>query len=461
MLELLIKNGTVYIDGSFRKCDIGTKDGKISVISECGYFTEAERIIDAQGKYVIPGGIDTHVHVRDPGHTDREIFYTATLSAAQGGCTTFFEHPISSPPQYNKEILDNRISRAKDGCIIDFAFYGSAGGEFLDDIYPLSKEGIIAYKSFLHSAPEGREDEFRGLTMANDYELLRGMEQIARTGLMMASHAENNDIIVNNIARLREEGHTKPLDHCKSRPNICEYSTVSKLILFAKATGCVLELAHMSAWESMEMAKKAKAEGQKVYVETCPHFLLLDESDLEKNGAFAKCNPPLRSKENVEKLWDYVNDGTVDFIGSDHAPFTLEEKLQGTDDFFKAYCGFTGIDLRLPLMIDAAVRGKTTLEKVIDLLCVNPAKCFNVYPQKGNLNVGADADIVIFDINDTTVVDHNKNLSMAKDIGIVYDGRELKCKINNTIVRGRVIMEDGEVDMTAKGWGKLVTPNRS
>ena len=460
MLDLLVKNGLTYVDGVFKKCDVGVKDGKIACVAECGILGEAKRVIEAEGKYVIPGGIDTHVHIRSPGHDDREDFYTGTMSAAQGGCTTILEHPISTPPQYNKEILDNRKNIARDKCVVDYAFYGAAGGEFPEEITEIAKEGIVAYKSFLHQAPEGREKEFVGLTMANDAEILVGMREIAKTGLMMASHAENNDLITYNIAKMRAEGHTKPLDHCKSRPPITEYSTVAKLIMFAKETGCTLELAHMSTVESMELARKARFEGQKVFVETCPHYLLLDETALEKYGPFARCNPPLRPKETVEKLWDYVNDGTIDFIGSDHGPFLLSEKEQGNEDIFKAFCGAPGVDLRLPLMLDAAARGKTTIERVVELLCVNPARCFNIYPQKGTISAGADADLVVFDMTDTTVVDRNKSYSKARETARIFDGWELGCKLNYTVVRGRVLMEDGVVDPDCAGYGQLVTPQK-
>ena len=178
----------------------------------------------------------------------------------------------------------------------------------------------------------------------------------------------------------------------------------------------------MSTVESMELARKARFEGQKVFVETCPHYLLLDETALEKYGPFARCNPPLRPKETVEKLWDYVNDGTIDFIGSDHGPFLLSEKEQGNEDIFKAFCGAPGVDLRLPLMLDAAARGKTTIERVVELLCVNPARCFNIYPQKGTISAGADADLVVFDMNDTTVVDRNKSYSKARETARIFDG---------------------------------------
>ena len=458
MLDLLIKNGLAYIDGVFTKCDIGVQNGAIAAVTECGLFQEAQRVIDAEGKYVIPGGIDTHVHIRSPGHDDREDFYTGTLSAAQGGCTTILEHPISVPPQYNTEILDNRIGLAGKDCVVDFAFYGAAGGEFPEEITKLAQAGVVAYKTFLHQAPEGRDLEFRGLTMANDAEILVGMQEIAKTGLMLASHAENNELITYNIAKMRREGRTAPLDHCRSRPPITEYSTVSKLIMFAKETGCVLELAHMSTPEAVEMAKKARFEGQKIFVETCPHYLLLDESALEKYGPYARCNPPLRAPEDVERLWDYINDGTIDFIGSDHGPFLVSEKEQGNDDIFKAFCGGPGLDTRLPLMLDAAARGKLSLERVVELVCVNPARCFNLFPKKGTISAGADADLVIFDLNDTMTIDRTKSYSKARETARIFDGWKLACKLNYTLVRGRVLMEDGVVDESARGWGHLVKP---
>ena len=169
---------------------------------------------------------------------------------------------------------------------------------------------------------------------------------------------------------------------------------------------------------------------------------------------------PLRPKETVEKLWDYVNDGTIDFIGSDHGPFLLSEKEQGNEDIFKAFCGAPGVDLRLPLMLDAAARGKTTIERVVELLCVNPARCFNIYPQKGTISAGADADLVVFDMNDTTVVDRNKSYSKARETARIFDGWELGCKLNYTVVRGRVLMEDGVVDPDCAGYGQLVTPQK-
>lgn len=461
MLDLVLKNGNVYVEGSFKETAVGVKDGKIVIISDEAYMPEAEKVIDIKGQYVIPGTIDTHVHFRDPGRSERETFYTGSLAAAAGGVTTVMEHPISMPPQYNKEILDNRIKVADCQCIVDYCFYGAAGAQFPEEITKLAKEGIVAYKTFLHAAPEGRDKEFIGLTMANDAELITGLTEVAKTGLICATHAENNDMISANIKRLRKEGKVSGRDHALSRPPISEIESVEKMIRLARETGAIIEFAHISTPEAMELIKKAKYDGQEIYMETCPHYLFLDEDDLEKYGTFAKCNPPLRKRELVDGLWKYIQDGSVDFIGSDHSPFLLSEKETGYEDIFKAPAGFPGIDLRLPLMLDAAAEGKVTIERVVELLVTNPARIFKLFPQKGAIRVGSDADFVVFNMDETTVVDKNKCYSKAKDIAIPYDGRELKCRLDYTIVRGRVLMEHGIVDESAKAYGQLIKPARA
>lgn len=457
-LDLSVINGLVYIEGGFRKADVGIRGGKIAMVTEPGYLPESGRAIDAAGRHVLPGGIDTHVHFRDPGHAERETFQVGTRAAAAGGCTTFFEHPISIPPQYNAEILHNRVDLCKKGSCVDFCFFGAAGGEFPEEIGPLSHEGVVAYKTFLHEAPEGREAEFKGLTSANNAQLMRALEEVEKTGLTLAAHAEDNELVSGNIRRLREEGRTDYLAHCDSRPPITEIEAIAKMLRFGEETGCPIELVHVSTCGAMELAKKAKAEGQKVYVETCPHYLLLDESYVKQYGPYAKCNPALRTQEEAEGLWNYVLDGTVDFIGSDHSPFLVSEKEKGNSDIFAAPAGFPGIDLRLPLMLTEARKGRLSLEKVVELCCVNPAKCFNIYPQKGTISAGADGDLVIIDMKRDVICRAKDSYSQARDISKVYEGWKLGCTIDYTVVRGRVVMENGVVDESAAGWGKLVRP---
>lgn len=447
MLDLILKNAKVYLEDRFVEgVSVGVQAGRIAAIAAPECMPEGAQTLDLTGEYLIPGTIDTHMHVRDPGHTERGTFYTETMAAAAGGVTTILEQPISVPPQHNVEILERRIARAEAQCVVDFAFYGAADGR------------IVAYKTFLHAPPEGREQEFQGLTMADDAQLYAGMRELAKTGLFCAFHAENNDMISANIKRLRAEGRVSPEYHCVSRPTVAEVTSVERILNFVRETGARVEIAHVSCPEVMELLRQAKKDGLPVYVETCPHYLFLTEEDMVKFGPYAKCNPPVRSRAQAEKLWDYVNDGTVDYMGSDHSPFLVEEKTRGLKDIFAAAAGFPGADLRLPLMLDAVAEGRTTLEKVVELLSVNPARCFGLYPTKGTIQVGADADFTLFRMDRHTVVDKARNYSHARDIAIPYDGRELKCAVTGTIVRGRAVMRDGVVDETAKAYGHLVIP---
>ncbi len=462
MLDLLIKNGKVYLEGIFSEASVGVKDGKIVLLADKDAEFDAKEVLDLEGQYLIPGAIDTHMHVRDPGHTERGNFYTETLAAAAGGVTTIMEHPISIPPQYNVSILENRIKRADEQSIVDFCFYGALGGEYPEEITKLAEDGrIVAYKTFLHAAPNGRFEEFQGLTTADDGQLLTVMQELAKTDLFCAFHAEDNDLCNFLAQKCKEEGYITGKAHAVSRPVLAEVQSVERVLRFAKETGAKIEIAHVSTPQAMELIKQARLEGVKVYAETCPHYLFLNEEDLEKHGPFAKCNPPLRSQELVDRLWNYVNDGTVDYIGSDHSPFLLEEKTRGLNDIFAAVSGFPGVDLRLPLMLDAVQEGRTTLDKVIELVCVNPAKKFGIFPQKGVIRVGADADFAVFNFDHETVVDKEKNYSHAKDIAIPYDGWKLRCQVSATILRGRILMKDGIVDESAKAYGQLVCPKHS
>lgn len=457
-IDLLIKNAKIYLNGTFSEGHVLVKNGKIVSINSEIEEIDAKKIIDANGKYLLPGLLESHIHVREPGRPDRGTFFTETKAAAAGGVTTILEHPIANPPQYSKEILENRIKDAQDKCVVDFAFYGAAGAKYPDKIKEMAETGIVAFKTFLHAAPEGRDTEFIGLTMANDGEMYQGFREVAKTGKLCAVHSENNDIISALIAKYRSENKTSPIYHCLSRPKFAEYETVSKLLLIAKDTGVRLLFCHTTVPEAMEMIKKAKQEELDIYLETCPQYLFLSEEDVIKYGAYAKCNPPLRKKEDRDALWQYLNDGTVDFIGSDHATYTVEEKEKGKEDIFKAPAGFLGVDLRLPLMLNAVNEGKIKFERCIDLLSTNIAKAFNLYPRKGAINIGSDADFVLVDMDKTFIVDKEKNYSKAKDIAKVFDGWELKGCPVCTIVRGNIVMENGIVSDENKGWGKLVEP---
>lgn len=457
MVDLKIINGAVFLNSKLEEVNLAINNGKIVAIGKTGNTPQAEKVIDAEGKLVLPGTVDPHVHIRDPGRPDRETFATGTMAAAAGGVTTLIEQPISTPPPYSPEIIKNRIKVARDKSYIDFAFYGAAGADKLEEIKKMASTGIVAYKTFLHSPPPGREEEFVGLTMENDGYIIAGLKKIAQTGLICAVHAENNEIIQYNINKFKNKNKVDYIHHLKSRPPLTEIETVEKLLRFGKETGAKLEFVHISTADSMSLIKKAKREGQEVFLETCPHFLFCTEEDMLKLGPFAKTNPPLRKKYMVKELWKYVNDGSVDFIGSDHAPFLLEEKEKGYENIFSCPAGFPSIQFRLPLMLDAVNNGMLTLDRMVELLAENPARIFGLYPQKGVIKVGSDADLVIVNMDKVFTVKKNMMFSKARDIAKIYEGKKLKGKPIFTIVRGKVIMIDDSI-IGEKGWGKLVVP---
>ena len=451
--DLVIKSDKVFIDGRLIDCWIGVKDGIISTISK--EKLTAEKIIDAKGKIVLPGTVDPHVHIRAPGHDERETFESGTKDAASGGVTTVIEMPISTPPPHSPELVQRRMDIASQEVVVDIAFFGAAGTDCLEDIIPCAKSGIVAFKTFLHEAPPGRKEEFIGLTAPNTGDQYELMEKVAKTGIMIGFHAENNDMINKNIARLRSEGKTSPLYHGRSRPPVVEIETVAKILLFAEKIGTKVEICHISTPEVVELVNRAKSKGVYVVAETCPHYLFLNENVLEKVGVFAKCNPPLRSEEERLKMWEFVRDGSIDIIGSDHAPYTKEEKERGSEDIFTPPAGFPGLSTRLPLLFTAVKEGKIRLDKMIELICENPAKIFGLYPKKGTIAVGSDADFVIFDPDKKDIISKDKMFTKCRDSALVYDGWEVYGKPEKTIVRGKIVFDNGEI-IVSPGYGEII-----
>lgn len=456
--DLVIKSDKIFTDGRIVDCNLGIKEGIIITISK--EKLEGNKEIDARGKLVLPGTVDPHVHIRAPGHDERETFESGTKDAALGGVTTVIEMPFASPPPYSPEIVYNRMSVAEKEIVVDIAFFGAAGTDKLDYILPCSKSGIVAFKTFLHGALPGREEEFIGLTAPNTGDQFELMKKVAQTGVVIAFHAENNDMINKNIARLRNEGKTSPIYHGRSRPPVVEMEAVSKILLFAEMIGTKVEIVHISTPAVVELTNEAKNKGVYVIAETCPHYLFLNEKALNKFGVFAKCNPPLRSEEEQLGMWKMVNDGSIDIIGSDHAPYTKEEKEKGSEDIFTPPAGFPGLSTRLPLLFTAVKEGKIKLDKMVELICENPAKVFGLYPQKGLIAIGSDADLIIIDPHKKGVIDKEKMFTKCRDSAIVYDGWEVFGQPEKTIVRGQVVYEQGEIKVNP-GYGKIIKLNRN
>jgi len=455
---MLIKSDKVFTDGRLIDGYIGIKNGIITAISK--EKLEADEFINAERKMVLPGTVDPHVHIRAPGHDERETFESGSKDAALGGVTTIIEMPFASPPPYSPEIVKRRMDVAEKEAVVDMAFFGAAGTDRLDDIIPCSKSGIVAFKTFLHEALPGRAKEFIGLTAPNTGDQYELMKKVAQTGVMIGFHAENNDMINKNIAILRSEGKTSPIYHGRSRPPVVEIETASKILLFAEKTGARVEIVHISTPEVVELVNEAKCKGVYAIAETCPHYLFLNENALNKVGVFAKCNPPLRSEEERQEMWELVKDGSIDIIGSDHAPYTKEEKERGSEDIFVPPAGFSGLSTRLPLLFTAVKEGKMELDRMVELICENPAKIFGLSPKKGTIAVGSDADFVIFDPDKKDFISKDKMFTKCRDSALVYNGWEVYGKPEKTIVRGKVVFDSGEITVSP-GYGDIIKVYRS
>lgn len=454
--EKVITNVNMVLEDGIQFGYVRIENEQIAEIGKGDYQPKGdEQIIDGKGKYLIPGGVDPHVHIRYPGGKLRETFYTGTKAAAKGGVTTVIEHPISTPPQYNKESLQRRIDAVEKESVVDVVFYGAAGGEHLNEIVPLSETGICAYKTFLHQAPEGREQEFVGLTAKDNYQLYKVMQEVSKTGLLMAAHGEDNDMVTGAIKELRQEGKTYPKAHCESRPPIVEVLAVERLITIAKETHARLYLVHMSTPEAVKKAIQAKKEGLEVYIETCPHYLYMNENYLEKYGAYVKCNPALRKQELVDELWKYVEEGYIDCIGSDHAPYLVEEKERKKEDIFVAPSGFPGIETRLGYMLKAVAEKRITLQAAVNMISTNPAKIFGLYPKKGAIREGADADLVLLDPEEAYEVKADDMFTMAKDVCYFMDGVCLYGPVQKTFVRGQEVYDGNEIKVN-QGYGQWI-----
>lgn len=454
MFDIWIKNVTIVNDNEEFRGSVAVKDGKTAALFAEGMETEAVQVIDGGGKYLLPGGVDSHVHIRYPGGAHRENFYTGTMAAAAGGTTTIIEHPISTPPQYSPEILENRVKAFEEQGVVDCAFLGAAGGNHLEEITRLGASGIVGFKTFLHEAPEGREKEFDGLCCSNNFELREALTEVAKTGLLAAAHTEDNDLVSGGIKKLRAEGRTFPRAHAMSRPPVAEVLAVQRLMTIAKDVGARVYLVHISTPQAVEVALQARASGQEVYIETCPHYLFMDETLLDRYGTYVKCNPALRSPELVKEMWKYIEDGTIDVVGSDHAPYTAEEKERRKEDIFVAPAGFPGIETRVPFLMKAVKDGKISLQRAVGLMAGNPARIFEL-KQKGRVAAGYDADYILTDPYREYALDADRMLTQAKDICHFMDGVVVSGKPEWVLLRGQVIVKEGHV-IAEKGNGHWI-----
>lgn len=452
MVDLLITGGEIATDYAVFEGSIAVQDGKVaSIVAKGNEFPEAKKVIDASGKIVMPGVIDSHVHIWEPGLTHRNDFARGTRAAAAGGITTILEHPLSVPPVKNIEAFELKYDCASKKCYVDFGLWGALVPDNVDEVATLMKAGCVAVKGFIPYATP----EYPNVT---DSVVLEAMEKYKDTNTILAFHAENAELAKNGAERLKALGRKDPLAHMEAREEIVELEAISRLILFAKVTGARIHIVHMTIADGAELIKQAKSEGVRVTAEVCPHHLTTNCEWLAERGPWIQCTPPLRRQENVDRLWSYIFDGTIDFIASDESVYTKEEKAPGMENIWDSPSGIPAIGTMVPLMIDAALNKKSmNLQKFVQLMSTNVAKVFGLYPKKGSILPGMDADFTIFDQHRKWTIDARKPEMYYECGWSPFDGVEVEGAVDTTIVRGKIIFSDGKV-IGEQGYGEFQHP---
>ena len=449
MYDLIVKNGILVLPEGPVSGSILVKDGTIASITTDTVHGEAARTIDAGGCFVFPGAIDPHSHLNDPGYTESEDFLTGTRSAAAGGFTTVLEMPISNPIPSSYQLLKQKKELLEQKAVIDFGLWGSLIKGNEHELPGIAEFGAVGVKAFLTEDP---------LYPAVSWGLIvQYIPWLERSGLLFALHCETPEINDTCLSFLTQQQLNAPCYYPDSRPPISELVAVNTFAFLAQQyPKCWFYLVHSSLAESVDLSLAARARGGQIYVETCPHYLAMTRQDLTRYGPFAVCNPPLRSQEEQDALWARMLDGQIDCIGSDHSPFLYAEKCRGTDRIWDAPPGITGIQTCYPLFFQEAVQKRgMDVERFAAVTSTNTAKLFGLYPQKGSLMIGTDADITILDPNQSWTV--TKEVLCYKEPWSPFIGWELTCKVVGTVVRGRVVY-DGSSVCAPPGFGRFIRP---
>jgi dihydropyrimidinase len=452
--DLLIKGGLVVTENEETVTDILTAGEKIREIGPDIPVREGWELIDARGKLVIPGGVDVHTHLcLDTGAAvASDDFYTGTVAAAWGGTTTIVDHPGFGPPGCPPDHQIKKYHGLAEGrAVIDYGFHGVL--QHVDDAVLAGMEalipaGITSYKVYLTY----------GFKLGDDA-LYRVLEQAKRLGLMITVHPENDGLINYLRDRFKREGKLSPRYHPRSRPAECEAEAINRMILFARAAGeAPLYIVHLTNELGLGYIRYARERGQRnLYAETCPQYLLLEESHYEGPGdeglKYIIC-PPLRTARDQESLWEGLKED-IDTVATDHCPFFFaSQKIRGKDDFTQCPSGAPGVEERIPLLFSEGVKkNRISLRRFTDICCANPAKLFGMYPQKGVIREGSDADIVILDPDRKTVL-RQRDLHANVDY-CAYEGFTLTGYPVCTISRGEVILREGVFSGKA-GRGKFI-----
>ena len=463
-MRVLIKDGTVVTSTETMNADVLIEDGKVSAIytSEREGFsdrvidslleTTSDKVIDATGKYVIPGGIDVHTHMELPfgGTFASDTFETGTRAAAWGGTTAIIDFAVQTKGQNLMDGFEAWMGKAAGNCAIDYGFHlivGDVTEQSLKEMDTAVSEGVTSFKMFM---------AYPGVFYSTDGEIFQAMLKAAENGSTIMMHAENGIAIDVLIEQALARGETDPIHHGLVRKSILEGEATHRAIKLAELAGCPVYIVHLSASEALSEVTAARDFGLNVFAETCPQYLSLDDLGNGFEGAKFVCSPPLRDRAagHQEHLWKGLATNDLQIVSTDHCPFCFNEyeglpaqKHLGEGDFSKIPNGLPGVENRMELIYQGVVEGRLSLNRWIEVCATTPAKMFGLYPKKGTIAVGSDADVVVFDPEGSHAISaetHHMNVDYS-----CYEGLEVAGKVETVLSRGRVIIENDEYTGTA------------
>jgi dihydropyrimidinase len=442
MPSILIRNGTVVTAESSTAADILVDGEKIREIAPALPAQNATRVIDAAGMLLLPGGIDAHTHLDMPfgGTTSSDDFETGTRAAAFGGTTTIIDFAIQAKGTRMRDALDTWWKKADGRASIDYGLHmivtdlGEAG---LDGMDSMVADGVASFKLFM---------AYPGVLMVDDATIFQALSRTSKNGALICMHAENGGVIDVIVRRALAEGKTAPIYHAMTRPVTAEAEAVHRAIAMAEMAGAPVYIVHLSSEDALNQVREARDRGVPAFAETCPQYLLLSVEELARpgfEGAKYVFTPPLREKHHPPKLWDGLKNDHLQVVSTDHCPFCFEDqKSLGKDDFTKIPNGGPGIENRLQLLYHHGVnQGRLSLNRFVELIATTPAKLFGLYPRKGTLAPGSDADIVMWDPLAPHVIS-SKTHHMRVDYSM-FEGFEVQGNAKLVMSRGEVIVEDG------------------
>ena len=455
-MSILIKNGRIITADADYMADIYIEGEIIKTIGQ-GLDIKADKVIDAFGLLVMPGGIDPHVHLDMPfmGTYSSDNYETGTRAALFGGTTMVIDFILQTQGKSLQSALHEWKSRSDNNAVGDYSFH-MAVTDFneatkLEIQHFIEEEGITSFKTFM---------AYKGALMIDDRQMIGLMQEVKKHGGLINVHATNGDMIDYLIAKHRSEGKLAPIYHYLSQPEITEAEASGRFADMASYSGCPGYIVHLTCEGALNAVRNATRRNQNVFVETCIQYLLLDASLYERNFEGAKwvMSPPLRQKKDQDTLWAGINQGLVQVVATDHCPFKWEQKLMGKDDFFKIPNGHPAIENRMELLFSEGVqKGKISLNRFVEVSSTNAAKIFGMFPKKGTISVGSDADIILidpFEKHTISAATHHMNVDYSG-----YEGWELTGKVKTVLLRGQIAIENNECKIQ-KGYGKFIKRNK-